>query len=445
MKFKFIHTSDIHLGSILHINGSSEDEKIKHLRKVTYNAFAELCKAACDNDARFIVISGDLFDNDYRSVYADRFFADRSRELEERGIDIIVISGNHDPSGEHRSLFKLPENVHFLSSEEPEVYNVYNKGEPMARIVGQSYKYKSVARPLHKSYPEPDGNIFNIGMLHTQLEPNDRRYVPCTMQELTENRSIHYWALGHIHKPIVLNLNNPVIGYPGTPQGRDFGEEGICGCYLVEVEDAKVTSMEFLPLSLAVYKRVEIDIGTDALINAESLTDLEEYIYENVIRNIARSDIPDRISGLPVRVTRNPEAYILQLILKGRGNLNNLLRQDDNTGNELAEVLNGSYSGDKPFIWIDSVEIHTGNRISVDAVLERQPAVKELLDRLMDGFLNDEEVKSGLMSSLGRMWYFSDDYEGDDELKLRMDSDTYRSILEDAKRMVLEGMAEGKY
>ena len=100
----------------------------------------------------------------------------------------------------------------------------------IAAVSGFSYKNRAESRKLHLEYEYIPG-VWNIGLLHTQLELSNNNYVPASLTELMDMENINYWALGHIHKYSLLHkARNRAILFPGTPQGRNMNEEGVRGC-----------------------------------------------------------------------------------------------------------------------------------------------------------------------------------------------------------------------
>ena len=258
-KVRFIHASDIHLGSFLHIVGEVPAELAKLSVEATYESFENICDAAVEENVDFIVISGDLYDREARSVKGADFFAKQCSRLFEYNIHVYIIAGNHDPIGEQPELFILPDNVTAIGCNDPEIHTAVSKnGEEIARVIGQSYRGREDARKMHLGYHAPDSNLINIALLHTQLEAGNNRYVPCTLPELKGNREIDYWALGHIHKRRILNDSKPVIAYSGIPQGRDINEEGTGGCFLVEISSTENPKLSFIPTSPVVWAALEI-------------------------------------------------------------------------------------------------------------------------------------------------------------------------------------------
>ena len=73
--FKFIHAADVHLDSPL--LGLSRYEGIPHdeIRGATRGAFDNLVRYAIEQAVDFVVISGDLFDGDWKDMSTGLYFA----------------------------------------------------------------------------------------------------------------------------------------------------------------------------------------------------------------------------------------------------------------------------------------------------------------------------------------------------------------------------------
>jgi len=431
-KFRFVHAADIHLGSMLHINGADSPILKKYSSEGTYMAFERLCTYAVDYNAGFILISGDLYDRESRSVRANRFFFNACQNLDEKGIKVFIIAGNHDPIREHQEMFQLPDNVYIFGSERPEVIYFKDGQETLAAIVGQSYRSKWEASPLHRKYPLPERGVFNIGMLHTQMVSNDKKYLPCTVSELLDNPFIDYWALGHIHQADVLRAQRPVMAYPGIPQGRDFGEEGQGGCWLVEVDGRDISQMQYLVTSPLIYKSVSIDIGCDGLIEAEGLNQLEDYII-NFAQNMA-FEAPS-----PYR----PEGYVIRWNIIGAGKLHYYLSGDRQSyEQELTYALRAALSDLAPFIWTDSVDIRTKSPVTED-VLKDHLILMDLLEQSMNSICMDDSSRKSLIRELGQAWTTSDDHEDRDDRRFTLDDRTLLFILEEARQLLIESLVSG--
>ena len=276
MTFKFIHTADLHLGSRLHTTGEADSFVEKEINESIEKSFKKICDTALREDIDFIIISGDLYDSEERSINAVSVFNEEAKKLNNDNIDIYVIAGNHDPYKGKKDILKVPENVHIFSSNQVEIKEIRNENNNlMARILGQSYRGNADSRKMYSFFNTTDNSLFNIALLHTQLDPNNNNYVPCSLNDLKSKDDINYWALGHIHKRKILNKKNPTIIYPGIPQGRDFGETGLGGAYLVEVDDFKKININFIPTSTIIWRDEKIKIEeNDNKKNIEEIIDL---------------------------------------------------------------------------------------------------------------------------------------------------------------------------
>ena len=105
---------------------------------------------------------------------------------------------------------------------------------------GQSFATKAVIENIALTYPPPDPDRFNIGLLHSSVGEREGHdtYASCSVEQLSHH-GYDYWALGHVHKRDILS-RDPWIVFPGNLQGRHIRETGPKGAALVTVTDGKV-------------------------------------------------------------------------------------------------------------------------------------------------------------------------------------------------------------
>lgn len=459
-RFRFIHAADIHLGGMLHIDGVEEGMLADYCRNASYRAFERLCRKAVEHQVKFILISGDLYDRESRNVYANRLFADMCKKLDENGIEVFVAAGNHDPLMENQELFALTGNVHICKADSPSVFEVKDNSRILARVIGQSYGSRSLQKRIYKDFNLPDDGIFNIAMLHTQLQANSN-YIPSTAAELLRIPHVHYWALGHIHQPMIINRDKPVIAYSGTPQGRDFGEEGPGGCYLVEADGTDITGIKRIITSPVIFISIDIDISLAELKDAENISDLETHIVETANRIVlgfsdpqadrtppdADIYIPEAYEGLSgPEDFKAIEGYAVRWVITGRGSLHMALRNlTDGDESDITLALRKRLEYLNPFIWTDSVIIRTGSPLTDQACAEHKTLL-ELLERSSSELLSDENKARLFKAELGLVWHGSGDHEESDGERLYnrffLSEDTLKSVIEDARHLILENIPE---
>lgn len=441
-KLKFIHTADIHLGSILHLSDSPPEDLFDLVNHASYYAFEYICSFAIENNIDFIIISGDLYDKEARSVRASKFFIEQCERLREKNIKVYLIYGNHDPLTKEAHMFNLPNNVFVFDSNNADCMDYYNRdGELAARIVGQSYKAAAESRKMHDSYVVPDNSVFNIALLHTQLNSANKNYVPSSSAELKENKNINYWALGHIHKYNVISKSNPTIVYPGIPQGRDFGEEGLGGFLLVEVEDKSVINLKYIGTSLAIWKKIEIKIDEDIEAVPENISELEELILkraENIAEELKCELYEKEIIEVPLL-----KGFMIRWIISGRGVINEIIKQNrEEIEQVLTKGLNDKLLNNSPFIWSDSIEFKTsGFDVNINKIIEENQIFREV-DKVAAFCASNDKWKMDLLRAIGEVFEYSDDHENFNEQKLQIDDKGLAEIILKAKQLAFEKLLE---
>ncbi len=437
-RVRFIHTADVHLGSILQIVGDSLPPGLENIMaEATMEGFRSVCRRAVEENVDFVLISGDLYDREARSVKAEQFFSQQCEYLAAAGIDVFVIAGNHDPLREGPGLFAAPPNVRTFAGGQPQVYKAVKPDQKaVANIIGQSYDSRWLNEKIHKNYHLKRDDLWNIALLHTQLEPGTSNYIPCSLSELKKSKDIHYWALGHIHQPQILKEEGyPLIAYPGIPQGRNFGEQGRGGCLLVELDRLQGSSITFLPTASVIYKRQEIRLDEEPA--PETLEELEDKISE-----AAQILLTKKENG-PYPI----EGYILEWIVKGRGALHGrLMEQQQEAADVLMENLRERFGGERPFLWTNAVSFRTKSPLDYERLLADNQVLPKL-EQVIASCLADEKMQRKLREELGSIWRGKEDPEDKDEkddFRFHLSEAGLQDLLARAKEMILEKLAEGR-
>lgn len=438
---RFLHIADLHLGSQLPATFSDGTGGNDILKTANRHAVERLIDVAIDEEIDFLVIAGDLYDNDARSVQANTFLAKQFERLDDVGIPVYLIYGNHDPVGRATTYVELPENVHEFDDDEVEKVAFPDESAPEAYIWGQSYTTRHESRSMYSRFTPADDSVPTIGILHTGLDPDNGRYVPVSRSKLEGKEGIHYWALGHIHDARVYTANQPVA-FPGIPQGRQTNEAGLGGGYLVELTTDDV-SMEFVPTSPVVWQTIDVNVSK---LDSPTIADIKREIIDAADKITP----PDLFDGTPVTVrdpdsARSIEGYVCRWRLTGNGPAHKILSGDDEALITLEEQLREDLSERKPSIWTESVRDETGPAI---------PDINDLRDedRVIDETLTmfDEYDRETLRERfadtdvVGLAWESTTDHEaiGPDELALT--DEKIDELIDRAQKRVLEELALGR-
>jgi exonuclease SbcD len=436
MSVRFLHTADLHLGSQLKTQHRQATETVDTLNSAIYTAVERLFDTAIEEDVDFVVIAGDLYDEDSRSVKANTFLKEQFDRLADRDIPAFVSYGNHDPVGSATDYVDLPENVYEFDHEDPQEFHYPDEESPAARIWGQSYRDRHESRSMYRRFTPADERVPNIGVLHTGLNPDGRQYVPVGRSDLEGKDDIHYWALGHIHDPRIHENEQP-IAYSGVPQGRQITEPGLGGGYLVELDADGDYEIEFVPTSPVVWQTVEVDVGDEDI---SSIPDIERRIEQKLEDFTVPTDLFD---GTNVRI-RDPDwgidGYVCRWELTGNGPVHETLSNDEDALHELTRRLRDGLTSRKPFVWTEAVRNSTGPPIpSIDELRGDDRVIDEYLS-LVDE-LDGEGAREHFRDEVGMAWESVDDHEDGRPDELPLTDDRLDELIERAQERVLEELA----
>lgn len=254
---RFFHCADLHLDSPFKGMSDLPSHAFKRLRNSTFDAFQQLINDAIQERPDFILIVGDLYDGEERSLRAQQIFQKGMEQLALYNIPVIISYGNHDHLSGKWTRFSLPSNVQAMPAETKTI-TLHIRGMNV-NITGFSYRERHIPQAMVQSYPvATDREAIHIGMLHGSIRGDATHdvYAPFTIEDLL-SKQYDYWALGHIHKRQILH-ENPMIVYPGNIQSRHRKELGVKGFYDIELSKGQAT-YNFRPASAVVFEEIEVD------------------------------------------------------------------------------------------------------------------------------------------------------------------------------------------
>ena len=365
--FKFIHAADIHLDSPLSGLEQYEGAPVDEIRSATRRAFDNLIELAIDEDVAFVLLAGDLYDGDWKDYNTGLYFTKCMNRLDEAGIRVFMVAGNHDAPSQITRHLRLPANVTMFATKAPEQQILDDLN---VAIYGQGFAKRSVTDDLSQAYPQGNTDYFNIGLLHTCLngKPGHEPYAPCTEEGL-RTKGYQYWALGHVHNREEVS-QDPWIVFPGNIQGRHIRETGAKGCTLVTVDDREVLNVVHHDLDVLRWVVCESDVTGKETVDE---------IYEQVRDEL--QDALDNAEGRPVAV---------RLILKGACPAHAKLQIDrEHWVQEYRSLATGIGGAG---IWLEKVSIKTKPSVSTDEALSRDDGTAYLLRALQQIEIDDTDL-----------------------------------------------------
>ena len=372
--FRFLHAADIHLDSPLTGLSRYEGLPAEEVRNATRAAFDNLIDYGCRESVDFIIIAGDVFDGDWRDMSTGLYFARAMGRLEQAGIPVLLLQGNHDAASVVTKNLPWPANVHRFGARAPQTFRLEQFG---VALHGWSFAHQTAPDNLAMRYPQADPATFNIGVLHTSLSgrPGHARYAPCEIADL-KAKGYDYWALGHVHA-FERVCEDPAVVFPGNLQGRNIRETGPKGAVLVDVQDRMIARIEPIELDVLRWARVAVDCaGFDTM--------------ESVAARIR-----DTLSGARA-ATASGRGLIARVILEGETALSEALAERQALLRDETRALAAAIASD---LWIEKLTIATqmpfaivgqGNTGDLGAMLagaEVDPALAEALATELAPFL----------------------------------------------------------
>ena len=221
---KFVHCADLHLDSPFKGLFDVAPAIAKSIYNATFEAYDNIIELCLQEQVDALFVAGDIFDGADRSLRAQLRFIEGLNKLEASGIRSFICHGNHDPLDGWEAQLGYPAGCHRFGPEVSGV-PVFSKEPDRTMVYGISYPQREVRENLVPKFNQVDQGPFNIGLLHANVgtDTGHDTYAPCNLSDL-EQAGVDYWALGHVHTHQVLRQENPVVVYPGNPQGRHQNE-----------------------------------------------------------------------------------------------------------------------------------------------------------------------------------------------------------------------------
>jgi DNA repair exonuclease SbcCD nuclease subunit len=283
-QISFIHAADLHLDSPFQGLAHMPEQLFKEIRESTFVALDRLVRTAINEQVDFVLIVGDLFDNERQSLKAQVRLRKAFQELEKHHINVYISHGNHDHINGNIHAVTYPDNVFVFPSEKVSQFTYEQNGIPLAEVHGFSYENRAVLKnKTHEYQIVNQATLYHIAMLHGSLQSNSEHdtYAPFQINELVQ-KDFDYWALGHIHQRDILK-EDPFVVYSGNTQGRHRKETGEKGCYHVVLSEAS-TEMTFIPLQALQFTNVMIDVS-----KCNEVNQLESFIHDVIQKQFEKT------------------------------------------------------------------------------------------------------------------------------------------------------------
>lgn len=285
-RIRLLHCADLHLGTPFQsLARQLPSEYEQRLRAASAHLLKDIVQVAIREQVDAVCIVGDLFDEADAPVSIQFEVQRQFQVLDESGIAVVIVHGNHDPFG-NSPLFHWPDNVTILAAHSANGASVCDVVMDMDHIAvqfsGFSYSSAELYGSQVENFARDAGAEMAVALYHGQVgggSGQHKSYAAAKISELLQHRGMDVWLLGHLHQYDVLHDSYPLVLYSGSPLGRDMSEMGQHGVVLVDIEAGGQASHTFIPVADVEWTELRVDIT-----GAGDLEDVLNAVFDACLR-----------------------------------------------------------------------------------------------------------------------------------------------------------------
>ncbi|WP_430602575.1 DNA repair protein SbcD/Mre11 [Enterococcus sp. DIV0724b] len=277
---KVLHTADLHLDRSFEGLKNSPKEILEKLQRANHEVITAIVDIAIKNQVDAVVFAGDTFHQSRTSIRTQAYFIDEMKRLDQAEIPVIMSFGNHDYYVAERYWFDFPKNMFLFQKEQIETHYFMTKNQEKVAVSGFSYEHPWINEDKLSAFPKKDPMVdLHIGIYHGDTTNNGQQnYAPFSFSNM-KSKGYDYWALGHIHQPQVVSAD-PLIVYPGTPQGHTKKERTVQGVAIVSIEPGHAT-VHFEPVAQVTWQLQRYSLSQARNLQ-EALSILTEFLLKDM-------------------------------------------------------------------------------------------------------------------------------------------------------------------
>src|SRR5574341_886971 len=255
---KLLHVADVHLGKAFQMLGAQGAAQ----RKALEEAFSHAVDLAVAQQVHAVLIAGDLFDSPRPSAALLDLVVRDLRRLDDRGIWVALVAGNHDVGGD--GFVGGSERLREAGSRVL-LFNRTVQSRPIPgldlTITGRSPEPGTPSSPL-AGWPAQRTTRFAVGVTHGSVYRGGQVEGTGTIhpQEI-RGLDLDYLALGDWHSASEVLGAPAAAWYAGSPELLAYDQEGAGHVLLVELPAPGRAAVTPMRVGRRRYTKVEIDTG----------------------------------------------------------------------------------------------------------------------------------------------------------------------------------------
>ncbi len=319
---RFIHLADVHLGAAPDAGSPWCEQRENEI----WETFQKVIGDVREKQVDLLLICGDLF---HRQPLKKELRDVNYLFTTIPNAKVVLIAGNHDYLKENSYYTSFPwsKNVVCLFGE---TYDAVYLKELNTYVYGLSYYSQEITKPYYDHVQPLAKDACHILLAHG----GDAHHIPIHMNHLKQ-AGFDYVALGHIHKPQIIQEN--AIAYSGSLEPLDHTETGEHGYILGEYANRQI-HIAFCPCAKRQY--ISLELQTDG--------DSTQLSLEDTIRDGIQEHGPDNIYTITLVGMRDGDTSFYPERIQRLGNILEVtdLTEPDYDFQKLREQYRGTLIGE---------------------------------------------------------------------------------------------------
>ena len=248
---KFIHATGLLVDHQVRDVGTVSDEARPLIVDASLQSLERLVEVAVDQNVDFVLLTGDTFCEQDRSLRARVAIVDALQCLDEAGIQVFVVPGPEDPADAWHTISRLPDNVTIFDPVRDEPTAVMRDGQVIATLQGcpvWSNAQTPVRQPESQTMGQTRLGPLRVGIVPPQADHGSQPD-EATVEHWLERHRVDYLALPRpFHRLRVLRPEQ-VAFCPGGAVPVTKRETGVRGAALVSAEGRAAVNLSLFPTS----------------------------------------------------------------------------------------------------------------------------------------------------------------------------------------------------
>lgn len=258
LKMRLLHFADLHLDTPF---AWAPPPVAARRRQAIRDTLSAICAIARDRKVDALTCGGDLYEHDRFTADTAAFLVATFADL--HPLPVLISPGNHDwlsPASIYRTA-KWSPNVRIFENDRLEPYQLSH----WLTLWGAAHRAPANTDDFLRDFHARAQGV-NVGLFHgtersgiPDQGAGKEPHAAFSAYEIGSAGLVHA-LLGHFHMPI----DGSGYTYPGNPEPLSFGETGVRGAVLVEVNEDSSIRRERVPVTQTVIQDLSVDVSSSA-------------------------------------------------------------------------------------------------------------------------------------------------------------------------------------